>query len=242
MADKREMLERISAALGRTRTGQRPEPLAPFSAASVEKSREEIVAGFCAELEKVGARAALLDSFDNINSYIESLLIERSMAKVAVSDSPVLEGVRRWLAEKKIDALPSLKEFATGPLWAEGQEVDIENSGLYQSYKRSLIGASLGVTSADYAIAATGTLVLVSGGEQHRLISLVPPVHVCVLDSARILVDLTDLFSRASTDHYSRPVPPLAMTFITGPSRTADIELSLTLGVHGPRELHVLIY
>ena len=73
------------------------------------------------------------------------------------------------------------------------------------------------------------------------MISLVPPVHVCLLDPARIVANLGGLIALAHREFYSGDTPPLAMTFITGPSRTADIELTLALGVHGPRELHFVL-
>ena len=80
-------------------------------------------------------------------------------------------------------------------------------------------------------------LALISGGERHRLISLVPPVHVCILDPRRILPSLADLLAA-----YGPQGLPRALTFITGPSRTADIELTITVGIHGPRALHVVLY
>lgn len=98
--------------------------------------------------------------------------------------------------------------------------------------------ATLGITTADYALADTGTLVLVSGGEQHRLISLLPPVHVCFLDPSRIFASLAELLAHLQVG-YERL--PQAVTFITGPSRSADIELTITMGVHGPRALHVVL-
>jgi L-lactate dehydrogenase complex protein LldG len=115
-------------------------------------------------------------------------------------------------------------------------------SALMEKYKRALIEAEIGITMADYAIADTGTLVLVSGGEQHRLISLMPPVHVCVLDPARITASANDMMSMLREQFYSGDTgKPQATTFITGPSRTADIEHTVTLGVHGPREVHILL-
>jgi L-lactate dehydrogenase complex protein LldG len=98
------------------------------------------------------------------------------------------------------------------------------------------------VTCADYAIADTGTLVLIAGREQHRLISLVPSIHLCLLDATRIVGTLPELLRRVRERYVSTETAPCAMTFITGPSRTADIELTLTTGVHGPTELHVLLY
>ena len=99
------------------------------------------------------------------------------------------------------------------------------------------IDATVGITTADYALADTGTLVLVSGGEQHRLISLLPPVHVCFLDPSRIFASLAELLEHLQVEYETLPQ---AVTFITGPSRSADIELTITMGVHGPRALHVI--
>jgi L-lactate dehydrogenase complex protein LldG len=99
--------------------------------------------------------------------------------------------------------------------------------------RAELLACSLGVTGAQAAIAETGTLVLTSGAERHRLISLLPPIHVAVLEASQIVETLGDALKLA------RGHP--AVTFITGPSRTADIELTLVVGVHGPKELHVLL-
>ncbi len=103
---------------------------------------------------------------------------------------------------------------------------------------RSLCAAAnIGITSADYALADTGTLVMLSSTEEARMISLLPPVHLAVIRRGRILADLDELFS-------FRPRPDLSsssMVLITGSSRTADIEQILIRGVHGPGELHVVI-
>jgi L-lactate utilization protein LutC len=149
-----------------------------------------------------------------------------------------------WLTTRGAKVVAPLKEFASsgeaGLGW-KATDRAADGRALIEAYKRALMSADIGLTTADYAIADTGTLVLVSGSEQHRLVSLVPPVHVCLIDSGRIVARLPDLLARAA-ERFRSAIPPQAMTFITGPSRTADIELSLTLGVHGPRELHVLLY
>jgi L-lactate utilization protein LutC len=97
--------------------------------------------------------------------------------------------------------------------------------------------ADFGITSADYALADTGTLVLFSSEREARMISLLPPVHVAVLPKGRILTGLDELLSVA-------PFPAehgASMVLITGPSRTADIEQILIRGVHGPGEIHVVV-
>lgn len=101
--------------------------------------------------------------------------------------------------------------------------------------KEELFAADLGVTAAQWAIAETGTLVLDMAEERHRLASLLPPIHIALLPHARILANLGEALKTLP-----RPLPP-CVTFVTGPSRTADIELQLVVGVHGPRELHVVV-
>ena len=95
----------------------------------------------------------------------------------------------------------------------------------------------MGITSAPFALASTGTLVMLSNDEEQRLVSLLPPAHIAVIPASRILVNLDELFVRM-------PFPAditSALVFITGPSRTADIEQILVRGVHGPGEVHVVI-
>ena len=95
----------------------------------------------------------------------------------------------------------------------------------------------VGITTAQAAIAETGTLVLDSTDERHRLASLVPPVHIAIVDASRIVRTLGEALALMREGKEISP----AVTFVTGPSRTADIELTLTIGVHGPQELYVII-
>lgn len=95
----------------------------------------------------------------------------------------------------------------------------------------------VGISYTQAAIAETGTLVLDSAHERHRLVSLVPPVHIAIVDASKIYATLGETLSMLQNGKELSP----AITFITGPSRTADIELTLTIGVHGPQELYVII-
>ena len=95
----------------------------------------------------------------------------------------------------------------------------------------------VGITSADYALADTGTLVMLASPQEARLISLLPPAHIAVVPRDRILTGLDELFT-------TLPEPAGAsssMVLITGPSRTADIEQILVRGVHGPGQITVVI-
>jgi L-lactate dehydrogenase complex protein LldG len=103
----------------------------------------------------------------------------------------------------------------------------------------NLFDCDVGVTSAQAAIAETGTLVLESERERHRLASLLPPVHIAIVSAIDICLSLGEalrLVRRDGSTTMSRTI-----TFITGPSRTADIELTLAIGVHGPKELYVIV-
>jgi len=101
-----------------------------------------------------------------------------------------------------------------------------------------LFDIDIGITTAQAAIAETGTLVLDSSRERNRLISLVPPVHIAIVEAANLHSTLGETLAALQSDDEISPV----VTFITGPSRTADIELTLAIGVHGPQELYVIIY
>jgi L-lactate dehydrogenase complex protein LldG len=96
--------------------------------------------------------------------------------------------------------------------------------------------AVVGITSAEYGLADTGTLVVFSDSEEARLMSLLPPVHVAILERSRLLTGLDELLTLVPAPAQSTS----SMILITGPSRTADIEQILVRGVHGPGELHVV--
>ncbi len=99
--------------------------------------------------------------------------------------------------------------------------------------------AAAGVTSACFAIADTGTLVLESTAEDVRLASTLPTRHFVVLDRSKIVTDGLAAVEPLRRMHQRDTRNYIA--YITGPSRTADIERVLTIGVHGPKELHVLL-
>ena len=97
--------------------------------------------------------------------------------------------------------------------------------------KHAMALCDLGITEADYLLPETGTLVLRSSVLQPRGVSLLPRIHLAIVRPAMLRADLHQVFAEAKDDHY--------LVFITGPSRTADIELTVTLGVHGPKNLYV---
>jgi L-lactate utilization protein LutC len=130
--------------------------------------------------------------------------------RIAISDNPLVERLM-YLTDLEIEAL------TVAP--------------------NDIFSYDVGISTAQAAIAETGTLVLDSADERHRLVSLIPPVHIAIVDASRICETLGEALALLRQDkELSR-----AVTFVTGPSRTADIELTLTVGVHGPQELYVIV-
>jgi L-lactate dehydrogenase complex protein LldG len=97
--------------------------------------------------------------------------------------------------------------------------------------KREMAECDLGVTGVDCAFPETGTLMLRSSAEKPRAVSLLPRVHLAIVSPNALRADLSPAFAEARGSNY--------WVFVTGPSRTADIELTVTIGVHGPKALYV---
>lgn len=97
--------------------------------------------------------------------------------------------------------------------------------------KHEMALCDLGITEADYLLPETGTLVLTSSADKPRAVSLLPRIHLAIVRPDMLRADMHQVFAEAKDQHY--------LVFITGPSRTADIELTVTLGVHGPKNLYV---
>jgi L-lactate dehydrogenase complex protein LldG len=103
--------------------------------------------------------------------------------------------------------------------------------------KEACAGADIGITSLDYALAATGSFVMLASPNEARLVSLLPPAHIAIFPRSLILANLDELLSILP-----RPADQTSsMVLITGPSRTADIEQILVRGVHGPGEIYAVI-
>jgi L-lactate dehydrogenase complex protein LldG len=97
--------------------------------------------------------------------------------------------------------------------------------------------ADVGLTGCDAAIAETGSLAMISAPGRARAVSLLPPAHVAVVTPDQICFSMAEFFA----DRADRLRQAASCTFITGPSRTADIELTLTLGIHGPGRVAVVL-
>ena len=108
--------------------------------------------------------------------------------------------------------------------------------------RQQIINSYIGVTSADYCVADTATLIMKDRPGQARSLSLVPSIHVAVIELQQVISDLKELYTLLSQDSGEKfEGLSNCMTCITGPSKTADIELVMVHGAHGPRELHLFV-
>ena len=105
--------------------------------------------------------------------------------------------------------------------------------------KKDLADCDVSVTSCEYLVARTGSMVLSTAQASGRTASVYAPVHICIAFSSQLVYDIKDALTLLK-DKYKDQLPSL-ITFATGPSRTADIEKTLVVGVHGPKEVYCFL-
>jgi L-lactate dehydrogenase complex protein LldG len=105
--------------------------------------------------------------------------------------------------------------------------------------KSDLAGCDVSITGCEYLVARTGSIVLSAAQNCGRSASVYAPVHICVAFTGQIVYDIKDALLAAKEKYGNNP--PSLLTFATGPSRTADIEKTLVVGVHGPKEVYLFL-
>jgi L-lactate dehydrogenase complex protein LldG len=105
--------------------------------------------------------------------------------------------------------------------------------------KTDLAGCDVSITGCESLVARTGTIVMSSAQTKGRTASVYAPIHICIAFTNQLVYDLKDAL-QAAKDKYGNNLPSL-ITFATGPSRTADIEKTLVVGVHGPKEVYLFL-
>lgn len=117
-----------------------------------------------------------------------------------------------------------------------------DDSSTREELRQTAAEAGMGITGVDYAVAETGSVVLVPKKGIARLVSLAPPVHIAIVRPDEVVATLDDVFLFRRLAYYEgdRDMGSY-LNFITGPSRTADIEQKLVIGVHGPRAVHLVM-
>jgi L-lactate dehydrogenase complex protein LldG len=211
-----DVLSRVRRALGRSETLKGP-PAPPEIIEPVARLVSSDIG-----LPELFARRAEANKMHVEPAYPEDLaakvvgcLVGRGLRRIALPDSPLLEklGVVRALRDAGLDART----------W---REVTLDQ----------LYDFDAGVTDVTYAVAETGSLVIQTGPGHGRAISLVPNVHIAIVEPRNCVADLLDLMEKLREGGVGNNV-----TIITGPSKTADIEGALVVGVHGPGEVRVFM-
>jgi len=184
----------------------------------IDELRGNLKIQFMDELAKVNTNVLETYEKDNIKEPLLNLIKEKELKSFSIWESEYL---------KEINLKQQLKDLGLKLITAKN--------------KNRISKADIGITEVDYAIADTGTLVLLTNKNQPRSVSLLPPIHLAIVKPQNLVRNISDLFIILKSKLQDTEDITSCMTFITGPSRTADIELNLTLGVHGPKELYVLI-
>jgi L-lactate dehydrogenase complex protein LldG len=198
-------------------------PASPKLPAAPAARRTELVSQFANELERVNGHFMGVMSPDELCGKIIALTREIGPRSVAVGEAITLD----------LAALVKMLERSGIELVRCGKCDDNQRRALRERIAR----CDLAVVEADYAIAATGTLVVVARPERPGSLTLLPPANVLVVDAARVLPDMAAVVSALGPG----TIIEHRVAFITGPSRTADIEKMIVLGVHGPRDLYAAV-
>jgi L-lactate dehydrogenase complex protein LldG len=145
----------------------------------------------------------------------------------------------------RLNLADDLKNLDVPVYFAEGGDAAGQNDVPLESrnrFRQQVIDAYIGLTSADFCMADTAALVLRTRPGQARSVSLVPSIHIAVINIDQILADLKELVALLKwEDRYQTEGLTNCMTFISGPSKTADIEATMVHGAHGPREVYIFV-
>jgi L-lactate dehydrogenase complex protein LldG len=190
----------------------------PLEMPSIEKRNREypdLAAQFTKRLEDSNGEVYRVDDLNLGFLKLRNLFEEFQVKFVATHRVPPL------------DAIDLPEEFPKQTWYISGEVED---------YRSLCARADVGLTTADFALAETGSLVISAGSSRSRLTSLLPPIHIVLLPESRILPSLFDWIALRPENL------PSNLILISGPSKTADIEQTLVVGVHGPKQLIVIVY
>lgn len=191
---------------------------------------ESLARSFQKECELLSVKVHMVSTFDEARHFLSSILKKTIAKRVIKWNSPLLNKL-------EIDGL-------LGSLGVQDM-LPADKISIKEANRKDFVmpesKADLGISGADYGLADSGTLVLRALPGQDRATSLLPPIHVAIIKSEHILPGLDDLIIRLLLDLEEKKDINSCLTLITGPSKTADIEMDLVHGVHGPKELHVIL-
>jgi L-lactate dehydrogenase complex protein LldG len=187
---------------------------------------------FEAEWEKVSGIAYRVEAMNQLEAILRKIMMLLPIHSVVVSRNPLLGQLK--IAER----LEAAGKVVAS--WAD--ESVVRGTRSLADFNKSAFDAGVGITGVDYVLAETGSLVLSAATEGVQIASLAPPIHIALYRRSQLVGSLDEVLARlpisASKDESS---PCRSLVFVTGTSRTADIEQILIHGVHGPRETHAIL-
>lgn len=236
MATREQMMARIRRALGRSSSDEPcvptldPTALPELGQVMPVIAPATIIPAFITEFERVSTKAWRARTLPDFDAILSELVNGRKAGSAVVSRNPLL---------RKLNLTDRLKGLGVDALAWSSEVLSPEDARLY---RERCFTAPIGFTGVDYALAETGSLVASSLKEGSQLASLAPPIHVAILLESQIVATLEEVLAgtRVTPDSQSAS-PGRSIVFITGTSRTADIEQIVVHGVHGPQEVHAII-
>lgn len=238
---KEEFLASVRQILGRT-SGSAPQPAYPRLAdtvadleAQAEEMRLRLDAGQAQRQDQLLRQAQLggwhvfrTANPEEVLDYIGSVANTAGVKTIARSNQEVLQ-------QLPLEAAMERRDIRT-------VTIARDEAHSRESLREEIIAAGMGITGADFAVAETGSVVVIPRPGLSRLVSVVPPVHLALVRPQDLVDTLDDVFlQRRLQYHKSGGDMGSYLNFITGPSRTADIEQTLVVGVHGPKEVHMVL-
>lgn len=225
MTNTNEFISLLASKLGRPTPTQAPEPVAisvPQYRSSNHKDRASL---FLDNWHALGGKGLIVKSLEETVHCLKEWFGDQQATWPNKQQAIVA-----W------DMLPTMAEFAFAAL--EWPLVRYSQEAQSPADRYSLAAqAEIGVTGADWGIALSGTLVVNSSPERGRAVSLLPPVHLAFIETSKLRDNLFDVLEEITL----LGMPPSAIEMISGPSRTSDIEMDLSIGVHGPIEVYVVV-
>lgn len=216
-------MDGIAAKLRRPRIREKPEH--PYRGApefweGFNWTPEERIEHFTLNFQAAGGHVVHLSGAEQVRQFIASKASEMGATRILRQNQPSLNrlGLEAVLPELKIDVWDGKKEADWRAIAAE---------------------ADFGVVEADYAAAYTGSLVVMSSEDKGRSVSLLPTVLIAIIPVQRLKTRLGEIVKEF--DEAGGAALPAGIHFISGPSRSADIENDLTIGVHGPGIVYALL-
>jgi L-lactate dehydrogenase complex protein LldG len=204
------------------------------------EQKQHLIQSFRIAAEKVSSIVSEVATLDQAFYYAVNLCEHKEACRLLISgcEAPLSSSADALcdLRQKKLIAAPLLKEKDAARLATLCDERGI--GFIREGLRKHLAGIDIGFAMVDFGIAETGTLVIDSSNEDLRLATMISEIHVAVLPKSRIRSTALELEAELLE---MMGAAPNYCAFITGASRTADIERVLALGVHGPLELHILL-